>query len=510
MSRFGDIIGAGVRGARLARGLVRVMKAEDEEARARARAHLAAFMGEERGLAAKIGQLLAGRDQGESYEACCEGLEALPEEAFLAALEEAWGRPWDQVIARLEGEGIAASIGQVRRAVLNDGRVVAIKLRHPGIDRSLEAEIRLLGLVPGIGPARRWGLDLDGLKRVLGERLRAELDYLGEAGRQEDYRRGLGDEDLVVAAVHLDLCRDNVLVQDWEEGIGLREAAARFSPEQRRSCGRILLRHFFRRLFVAGSVHADPHDGNLRFRLDGGRPRVLLYDFGALAPYDPRAALGFLRLILALRDRSRDSAEACLVAAGFAADKLAKLDRSLVELARILVEPFTLDQPIDLASWRPGERLRALLGEESWWFRSAGPPEFLPVMRALDGLVRQLQTLGARLDWFAELSATLPDELAAAADMRLPSLPRATSFRALARRLRVLVTEDDRELVSVAMPIRVLESLSAVMDDDLVERLRARDLDPDRLALEARQRGCPPGVLFEDDDGARRVVVALE
>ena len=111
----------------LARHARKLRKSTDEAVRGRARTHLAARMGKLRGLPQKIGQILSMSSDAEAAEVFAPltgDAEPLPFDEIQPLLEQAWGTPLERVVRSIEPHGLAASLGQVHRAVLHDGRSV--------------------------------------------------------------------------------------------------------------------------------------------------------------------------------------------------------------------------------------------------------------------------------------------------------------------------------------------------------------------------------------------------
>ena len=122
---------------------------------------------------------------------------------------------------------------------LPDGRCVAVKIRYPDIAADIDAVLAALALVPGMGPAHTYGLDLAGHRRMLRETLDRELDYCHEAATQQR-AWSLAGRGVVVPRIHADLCREGILVQDWEAGETLAEAAT-WDHAARNAAGHALL-----------------------------------------------------------------------------------------------------------------------------------------------------------------------------------------------------------------------------------------------------------------------------
>lgn len=262
--------------------------------------YAAEVLGNLRGLAAKVGQMASYVDgmvpeaHREKYEASLSRLRsAAPTSSFAdvrATIETDLGAPIDRLFASLDERPFAsASIGQVHRASLADGREVAVKVQHAGIGAAVEADLANAGLLESM--ARVGGAGKLGSKGILAkvrERFREELDYALEAKRQEQFRAfHAGDPTIRVPAVVADRSSARVLTTELAKGASLDEVAAR-SEAERRAFAETLWRFVFRGNLVLGLFNADPHPGNYLFGEDGV---VTFLDFGCCEPLDgPRHA----------------------------------------------------------------------------------------------------------------------------------------------------------------------------------------------------------------------------
>jgi predicted unusual protein kinase regulating ubiquinone biosynthesis (AarF/ABC1/UbiB family) len=490
---------------------LRVRLARSPEVRERARAHAARRLGRLRGLPQKVGQLLSTREGGEAFAPLQDSAEPLPLEDLLPLAEATWGRPAGEVLAGIEPRGLAASLGQVHRARLHDGREVAIKLRFPGIEGALEADLTALGwLSAPVGDLRK-GFDLAGYRRVLGESLAEELDYGLEAARQRRFRELGTSLGLVVPEVIDGLCGEGVLVSAWEEGATLEEALSWPEPD-RVALADALARAFLELGLVHGVMHADPHPGNLRFRRGPRGPEVVLYDFGSVCELEGGRRLRLLELLLAAADPdSTTDPYPLFLALGFDPDLLEPLRPRLAAVTRVLFEPFGHAGRTRLDAWKVSERLADLLGEERMAFRMAGPPDLLLFLRSFTGLLGLLRRLDAPVALgrvLREVGARLRGELAGLE--ALPDAGPGAGLDTLARHLRVRVRRGGRDTVSMRLPARAVEELDELLDDELLERIAAEGVELAELLRAVRAGGYAPGELFRLEDPARSVEVSLE
>lgn len=253
-ARAGKLLQIGLAARQVARS-----KGGDE--RVRARAALSGLFANARGMPMKIGQLLAGSSEDHVYRPLVAGIEPLPLRELQPFIEKSLGRALGQVFARFDESGSAASLGQVHRAALQDGTEVAVKVRYPDIVRAVRSELRLAGLLPGLGPVKRWGFDLGAYRTVLSENMERELDYRSEAERQGRFSQHLRVEGLAIPGPFPELCAPDLLVQSWERGHRLDQIRS-WRKEDKLKVGKTLIRTLFHSLFVLGEVHGDPHEGN--------------------------------------------------------------------------------------------------------------------------------------------------------------------------------------------------------------------------------------------------------
>ncbi|CAM3456064.1 hypothetical protein G4177_24895 [Corallococcus sp. ZKHCc1 1396] len=490
---------------RLRRG-ARPQEAED------ARRELAERLLGLRGLPQKVGQVLTLAELGSQtpgFGSLAEAPSPLAPEAALAELSRRLGRPWRQVFTSLDGGGIAASLGQVHRGVLQDGRAVAVKLRHPGIADAVRSDLRALGWLAAPLGGWRGKLDLSAYRHELAQMLQQELDYHHEARLLREAGARMADVPGVVVPVPVDaLIREDLLVMSWVDGEPLSEAR-RWSEADRRALSTTLVRLFLHGLFTWGALHADPHPGNYRVsRGPEGGPRLGVLDFGCVKALPAELTTGLGRLLSLLRAPGSEPDPRMLLAAwvtlGFTPELLEPMAEVLPAVSRVLLEPFLQEGPFHVARWRLGERLTEALGPHRWNFRAAGPASLLFVLRAFHGLVRHLDVLEAPIAW-----GPLLDE-ARSPSLPPPPLPPEAHAAGTARYLRVRVMEGAHTRVALTFRAEVTAHLEELLPEDLGPRLAARGLNPAAIAASAVAAGLRPSELFHLDEGERHVRVWLE
>ena len=492
-------------------------RTQDETERLLAKKALAGLFSDARGITMKVGQLFAGNDGATPFQELVEGIEPLPLKAMIPQLEKELGQKTKSVFRFIEPAIAAASLGQVHLAELKNGDKVAVKIRYPDIADAVDAELRLVGLMPGVGLVNRWGFDLDAYKKSLRDNMRRELDYRSEAQRQEYFGRMVQVPGLKVPRVYQELCSERVLVQSRAEGV-LIDKVGNWSELDRRAIGQTLMLTLFKSLFVAGEVHGDPHPGNIFYRHDeSGQPQVTLLDYGCTISIAEPRRMVLLKLIVGCRDRSPIKPLDCFAALGFDSRKLSPISGSLPALCQILFRPFLANHAFNPEQWQLGQSFNDLLGDYRWWFRSAGPSDLFLLMRAFQGLIQQLQQLEVNLPWWTLLQQAVGRELIQQAMVyELPAIElgqaaAALSFDQQATVLGVRVSENGEQRVAIKMPAEAVLDLEHLIPEDILERIIASGkIDLKQLGDSLRANGIIPQQLFVFEDGKKTYKVWLE
>ncbi len=297
--------------------------AQRERRRARAATRLARLLGDLKGPFVKAGQFAALRydvlpaEARSAFEALADRVSPLPFARVRATLEAELG---DRMRAFASIDPIplgTASIAQVHRARLADGREVAMKVQHPGLAAALPADLAVLRIALRLvlcwPPVRRrlGALDAARLFDEFATGIADEYDFEREARIAREIAANLAEDPRVVVPAMIDaLCTSRVLTMAYHAAIPILDRAA-LDARGVRPCDvlEVLARAYAKQVFVDGSFHADPHPGNL-FVIDepaaARAPRVLFVDFGLSRRLSPALRRGLRKGIFALLQRDAD------------------------------------------------------------------------------------------------------------------------------------------------------------------------------------------------------------
>jgi len=190
----------------------------------------------------------------------------------------------------------AASMAQVHKATLPDGREVAVKVLHPGLERSVDIDMFLLRRLVGFMSLLVKWIDLRQMYREIEGPLRMELDMEAEGRAAEELGAALSDLEVKVPEIHWDFTTRRVLTMEFLDGTNINNLGVIDGwGVDRRALVSTYLAAYFRQAFEGGFFHCDPHPANAFCLRDG---RLALLDFGMVKRIPDRVRLGLVKEII--------------------------------------------------------------------------------------------------------------------------------------------------------------------------------------------------------------------
>jgi predicted unusual protein kinase regulating ubiquinone biosynthesis (AarF/ABC1/UbiB family) len=314
----------------------------------------------------------------------------------------------------------AASLGQVHRARLLDGREVACKLQYPDMVSTVEADLRQLKLAMAVYKRIDNAIHHDDIYIELATRLREELDYQREAAHLRLYRVMLANQhDIATPAPIPEFSTKRLLTMSWLDGVSVQKwLATDPDQESRNRVARALFRAWYVPFYRYGIIHGDPHLGNYQISPGGG---INLLDFGSIRVFHSSFVVGVIELFEAIRDGNDERAHHAYTIWGFTDLTKEKLD-VLNQWARFLYEPLMQDRARRIQETNDVTFGRSIAEKVHEGLKRTGgvrpPREFVLMDRSAIGLGSVFMRLGAELNWQRLFQETAVDFDATALDIR--------------------------------------------------------------------------------------------
>jgi predicted unusual protein kinase regulating ubiquinone biosynthesis (AarF/ABC1/UbiB family) len=272
-----------------------VVRSTEDSDKALERRHIEAaeqivtVLGGMKGAAMKVGQVLSFVDLGlvpeeyqEEFQAKLAALrDSAPTVSFdqmSKVIADELGEPASSAFAELDPAPVAAaSIGQVYRGRLHDGRDVAVKVQYPGVNDAVRADMQNLGMLMRLAKRITPQMNVKAVADEIRERIVEELDYELEAQNQRTLARLYrGHPFIYIPEVMTDMCRERIIVTEFVEGDRFEQITSGPQDERDR-IGEIMYRFYFGSMYRHRRFSGDPHPGNMIRLADG---RIAFIDFG--------------------------------------------------------------------------------------------------------------------------------------------------------------------------------------------------------------------------------------
>jgi predicted unusual protein kinase regulating ubiquinone biosynthesis (AarF/ABC1/UbiB family) len=319
-----------------------------------------------------------------------------------AQVKKELGKYPEQLFKSFDHEAFAAaSLGQVHRAVLKSGEDVVMKVQYPGVDETVEQDLKNLQALLHVftlitRDVLRQKFDASEIYQEMEERLKEELDYVHEANNIALFQRLFADDDnVIIPRVYPDFSSRRVLTMGYIDGYKIQDILAPGVDKELKDW--VAVKYFritWRQIVEFGVLHTDPHPGNY---LVTYHPKLAMLDFGSVRVFPDEIRKGYLTLAKAILERDEQTMARCFVLLGY-------LDPDddpapLVRVMYIIFEPVLEDRvydPRDFDSVGKTMEITAI-GLENRIFRAPGHRLFL--LRALIGLDSYIHQFGTVTNW---------------------------------------------------------------------------------------------------------------
>ncbi len=359
-----------------------------------------------RGAAMKLGQLMS-MDTGDMlppeladiFGRLRADADFMPPRQLREVLRSEWGQDWHRHFAQFDVRPIAAaSIGQVHRARLKSGEVLAIKVQYPGIAQSIDSDVANLGRLIRLSGLLPKGFDIAPYLDEARAQLHEEADYAAEAGHLVRFRSLLeGEERFVIPEFYEPLSTSRILSMSYIKSAPIEDLTDAPQEDRDQVTSR-LIALMLQELFTFGVMQTDPNFANYRYMAES--KQIVLLDFGATRHLPPSLALQCRTLIKAGIAQDRDAVSRCLCEMDLVPASTAAHHRARIEdMVHMVFEGITNTDVVDLGRSDLSARLQKAgqaLAEDGF-VPEPMPLDLLYVQRKVAGIFLLAVRLRARL-----------------------------------------------------------------------------------------------------------------
>ena len=309
------------------------------------------------------------------------------------------GQPIDTVFRFFDPTPVgAASIGQVHRAELFDGRTVAVKIQYPGVRDSIDSDLKNVRGLLKLGRAFTSQERLDALMKEARDSIVRESDYTIEANNLVRFRSHFaGWAHIRIPEPIMEWSRPGLLVMEYIDGVPFDEGVNALDAEADRArLARQFVEVFVHMFHELNELHSDPHPGNFLLDSDG---KIVLLDFGCVREFDPEYSDNVLRIIRSYWNGDMTRALQLHRTMGFGTpDVKYPTEDEMRAYFDLILEPMARNEPFRFADFEIQGKVRSFLKDHLHFLKLVPPPELLLYFRVVGGLKGMLTRMNAGVD----------------------------------------------------------------------------------------------------------------
>ena len=376
---------------------------------------IADTLGEMKGAVMKVGQIASQYkdifppEVAKAIAKLQRQAPAMPFAQIKLQVEKELGKPLDQIFKHFDEQPFAAaSIGQVHKATLPNGKEVVVKVQYPGVDEACESDLKQVRLALRLMGVLKVDRKLqDRIFQEIQDSLHEELNYEIEAQNLQVFKtfHEKLDPKIIIPNVFTDYSSRRILTLSLEKGENI-ETASTWDLQTRNEMGRRLVRALGQQMFYLKRFHCDPHPGNFAFREDGS---VIIYDFGGVKTLSIDIVERFKNLVRAGRKNDIATIEEHLTTLDALSEKGVFPEELYHEWLEVLLRPLTTQYDFaENSAHHDGVKL--VKKSLKYWDTFKPSPDTLMVNRTISGQYWNLIHLKVNdnlNDLFEELVPTL-------------------------------------------------------------------------------------------------------
>lgn len=488
---------------------------EDEVVKQRALLYIKNMLKTEGGVFRKFIQYsgTSASEMKEIQDLSQDKLEGIPLEEVLEVLHKNLGDKAD-CISEVSTSAIAASVGQVHFAKLLlknsiDKVDIAIKIQYPNIKQTFINQLKILNILPktmALTPMKKWGIDIVAYQKELSNLIDHECDYRLEAAELDLWEGYLKDHhNCSVPKVYHEFSNEYVLVQSLVDGVLIDNVVEDWSDSEKKNIGEKLINAYFSLLFKNRTMQGDTNHGNFLFNRN--RQEIIFIDLGQTIKFENK----FINALLYILDRKFKNQSYCslsfFVSLGFDKGKLENISQKLDLIIDILFEPLFANSSNNLNDWHYKKQLDLLLGEDKWWFRSAGGTDFFLFMKSFMGLKNLICKLDVNI-FFKGILKVILDDLGSS-NIMIPIVHTEVKLNveSQSKNLKILIIDNNEEKVKMTLPFMAIFDIDQYLNEQMLETIKKKKINLENIIQNALKDGGKPKEVFRLEYDKKTIVV---
>lgn len=393
-------------GATLQKAAQKKEEVESFHRKALAAKEIVKSMGELKGALMKLGQMLSITEDlvvppeiSKLFNELQKNAPSMKDSEVDEVFLKSFGKTPEELFRQFDRKPIAAaSIGQVHKATLPNGEVVAVKVQYPKIVKAIKNDFdNLEGIKKVVTLLFPKTPNIDSYLMELKRSLAEECDYIKEREALDFFREQSGERfpDILIPRTFKEFSSEAILTLEYMEGddyISTKD----YSDQAKEELAQLLYDYHNFCFYHLRKIHSDPQYGNFLFR----KGKIILLDFGSIRSFSKEFVRDYMMLLKSIEERDLKKYREVLLKFGFFEESdTEELFKSHLEMVAKLYGPYTREGRHGISTLNPMEMFKGFVDKIELKGRKSPREEFLLLDRAHLGMFTKIKGWKVKIDW---------------------------------------------------------------------------------------------------------------